>query len=217
MRYAKHTTIDLVALRQAREVLESAGYLVHTPPPELLEKGVLLAAHHPGRKEGHLLSPPEVRLVAYHGLAALDPEPTDPRPRWERPATRAREQAYAESALARAVLEVQSAPPGSRNNVLARVAFGLGRLEHLGLDRVRVLEALEEAALSTGLEHREALSTARRAWAKGAQHPRDLPVSDIPQKPVSETLTTPQTQKAGVSDTRQHRGWGKRSGWGGGR
>jgi hypothetical protein len=88
------------------------------------------------------------------------------------------------------VLEVQSTPVGQRNNVLARVAFGLGRLEHLGLDRVRVLEALEEAALSTGLSLQEARTTARRAWAKGAQHPRDLPPSSpFPAKGLAENQT----------------------------
>jgi hypothetical protein len=162
-------------LRQACAALELEGFEVETPPPDLLEQGVILTAYHHDREEGFLLSPEEVRLVAIHGLAALDPEPTDPRPRWQRSSTRNREQAYAEAALARAVLEVQSAPRGNRNNTLAKVAFGLGQLEHLGLDESRVVQALFDAALATGLEHREALSTARRGFKKGTEHPRDLP------------------------------------------
>lgn len=161
-------------LHQACAVLELEGFEIETPPLDLLEKGVILTAYHHAREEGFLLSDEEVRLVAIHGLAALDPEPTDPRPRWQRSSTRNREQAYAEAALARAVLEVQSAPRGNRNNTLAKVAFGLGQLEHLGLDESRVVQALVDAALATGLEHREAQSTAKRGFQKGAEHPRDL-------------------------------------------
>lgn len=173
--YTKHITISPVALQQARAVLEAEGFTVETPPLDLLEQVVLLTAYRPTDGEGYLLSPEEVRLLAYHGLGALDPEHPDPRPRWQRSSTRNREAAYSEAALARAVLEVQSAPVGQRNNVLSAAAFGLGQLEHLGLDERRVLEELVRAALSTGLPHAEAESTARRAWGKGTQHPRDLP------------------------------------------
>lgn len=171
----KSIVLDPAHLQQARAVLELEHFEVETPPPDLLERGVILTAYRPADGEGYLLSPEEVRLLAYHGLAALDPEPTDPRPKWQRSSTRNREQAYAEAALARAVLEVQSAPRGVRNNTLAKVAFGLGQLEPLGLDESRVVQALVDAALATGLEHREALSTARRGFKKGTEHPRDLP------------------------------------------
>ncbi|WP_027883495.1 hypothetical protein [Meiothermus rufus] len=175
MQQKKYISIQLALLQQARAALELEGFEVETPPPDLLEKGVLLTAYRPADGEGYLLSPEEVRLLACHGLAALDPEHPDPRPRWQRPTTRDRERAYAEAALARAVLEVQSASVGQRNNALARAAYGLGQLERLGLDESRVVQALIDAALATGLEHREALSTARRGFKKGTEHPRDLP------------------------------------------
>lgn len=175
MHRQKHISFQVHVLQQACEALEAKGFTVETPPPDLLEKGVILTAYNPERGEGYLFSPEEVRLLAYHGLAALDPEPQDARPRWQRDTTRNREAAYAEAALARAVLEVQSAAPGERNNTLSRAAYGLGQLEHLGLDETRVLEELVQAALVTGLSHQEALSTAKRGFKKGAQHPRDLP------------------------------------------
>lgn len=179
MHQKKYISLQLELLQQARAVLEAKGFTVETPPPDLLEKGVILTAYNPANGEGYLLDAAEVRLLAHHGLAALDPEPQDARPRWQRDTTRNREAAYAEAALARAVAEVQSAPPGQRNNTLSRAAYGLGQLEHLGLDEQRVLEELVQAALSTGLAHREALSTAKRGFERGAQHPRDLPVSDL--------------------------------------
>ncbi|MGK0618624.1 hypothetical protein [Meiothermus cerbereus] len=181
MRYTKHITISPEALQQARAVLEAEGYVAEAPTLDLLERGVILAAYRAADGEGYLLSAAEVRLVAHHGLPALDPDHPDPRPRWERSSTRDRERAYAEAALARAVLEVQSAPVGQRNNVLARAAFGLGQLEHLGLDEHRVLEELVQAALATGLTHQEALSTARRSFERGSREPRDLPPSDLAQ------------------------------------
>lgn len=184
MRYSKHITISHEALQQARTVLEAGGYAVETPPPDLLEKGIVLAAHRENADgiEGFLLSAEEIRLLALHRtLAVLDPEHQDARPRWQRPTTRDRERAYVEAALAKAVLEVQSAPRGQRNNVLSAAAYGLGQLEHLGLDEQRVLEELVQAALSTGLDHREAETTARRGWRKGTEHPRDLPPSDLAQ------------------------------------
>lgn len=175
----KHISFQVYVLQQACEALEAKGFAVETPPPDLLEKGVILTAYRAADGEGYLLSPEEVRLLAYHGLAALDPEPQDARPRWQRDTTRNREAAYAEAALARAVAEVQSAPPGQRNNTLSRAAYGLGQLEHLGLDESRVLEELVQAALVTGLDHREALSTARRSFERGSREPRDLPPSDL--------------------------------------
>ncbi|RIH84004.1 hypothetical protein Mterra_02111 [Calidithermus terrae] len=209
MRYSKHITISPEALQQARAVLEAEGFATETPPPDLLERGVLLTAYNPANGEGYLLDAAEVRLVAYHGLAALDPEHPDPRPRWERATTRDRERAYAEAALARAVLDVQSAPVGQRNNVLSAAAFGLGRLEHLGLDEQRVLDELVQAALVTGLSHQEAQSTTRRAWAKGTEHPRDLPPSDLGYSDTAgystgiQNITRPGQQKGhlGYQDT----------------
>ncbi|HEU4741030.1 MAG TPA: hypothetical protein VFS50_05460 [Meiothermus sp.] len=179
MRCTKHITISPEALQQAREVLEAEHFTVESAPLDLLERGVLLTAYRAADGEGYLLNSEEIRLLAYHGLAALDPEHPDPRPRWERATTRDRERAYAEAALARAVLEVQSAPIGERNTILSRAAYGLGQLEHLGLDEGRVLDELVQAALVAGLPYREAESTARRGWRKGVEHPRVLPPSDL--------------------------------------
>ncbi|WP_027892007.1 hypothetical protein [Calidithermus chliarophilus] len=174
----KSIVLDPAHLQQARAVLELEHFEVETPPPDLLERGVILTAYRENADdiEGYLLSAEEIRLLALHrSLSVLDPEHPNEKPRWQRSTTRDRERAYSEAALARAVLEVQSAPVGQRNNVLARAAFGLGQLEHLGLDEHRVLEELVQAALVTGLSHQEALSTAKRGFKKGAQHPRDLP------------------------------------------
>ncbi|GIW28189.1 MAG: hypothetical protein KatS3mg070_1552 [Meiothermus sp.] len=165
------STDDLAA---ARVTLEAAGFTVETPPPAVLEHNVLLVAYHPETFEGYLLTPQEIKLVAYQGLVTLDSGYPDPRPRWQRDERR-RAEKYVEAALARAIVEVQSAAPGNRNNVLSRVAFSLGQLENLGLDRMRVQDALEEAALSIGLSLQEARCTIRRGLEKGSQAPRDLP------------------------------------------
>lgn len=180
----KYITISPVALQQARALLESEGFEVETPPPELLEQGVLLTACRENADgiEGFLLSAEEIRLLALHrSLSVLDPEPQDARPRWRRESTRDRERAYVEAALAKAVLEVQSAHVGQRNNVLSAAAFGLGQLEHLGLDVDRVTEQLVQAAVSTGLSYQEAQSTAKRGFRKGSGHARGLPPSDLVQ------------------------------------
>ncbi|MBO1436083.1 hypothetical protein [Meiothermus sp. CFH 77666] len=174
--------ISRADLLKAAAALAIENFEVHTPPPNMLGAGIVLAAYRPGDGEGFMLSAAEVRLVAQHGIAALDPHNQgDDVPRWQRPDAKNRERAYVEAALARAIAEVSTAPVGNRNNVLARAAYGLGRLEALGLDLEKALQELIQAAAAAGLEVREAETTARRALAKGALNPLELPDRE-PQK-----------------------------------
>lgn len=169
------------ALLECVQVLEALGFQVNTPPPMLLALGQLLTAWSPARGEGFLLSAPECRLLAYYkSLEVLDPGWGDSRPRWERESERRREVKYLEAALANAITEMQSTGEGSRNQTLNRLAYGLARLEHLGLDRELVMQGLLEAALLVGLPEHEAQSTFRAAWERGIREPRDLPLGSPP-------------------------------------
>lgn len=178
-----HFTIDGANLLEAAAGLEAEGFEVHAPPPQILAAGVVLAAYRQADCEGYLLSAPEVRLVALHGIAALDPHRSeDASPRWGHPNAKNRERAYVEAALARAIAEVASAPMGNRNNTLTRAAYSLGRLEALGLDPEKALEELVQAAAAAGLDYREAEATARRALKKGALNPKVFGYSPSIQK-----------------------------------
>lgn len=169
--------INRQALEQARQLLEDAGFEVQAPPPTMLERGVILAAYRDSDNEGYLLGDSEIRLLAYHGMSAIDPDHPDPRPRWERDSTRDREAAYVEAALAHAVAEIATAAAGNRNNALNRAAFSLAGLEWLGLDRERAVHELVQAAITAGLASSEAAMTAQAAWRRGSEKPRDLPRS----------------------------------------
>lgn len=174
------------ALLRAKSVFEGAGFLFEMAPLHMQAHGVVTTAYRVSDGEGYLLSAAEVRLVAQHGLAALDSNWEIPKPRWEK--GKNREHLYCEAALANAVQEMQQTGVGVRNETLNRLTYGLARLEHLGLNALRTREAMFEAATSVGLTQLEAQATIKTAWAKGLQSPFDLAPNPAPQP----TAKTPQ-------------------------
>ncbi|WP_036200288.1 hypothetical protein [Meiothermus ruber] len=164
------------AVRWARLALEMEGYEVQSSA-DLLEHGALLAAWHPERQQGYLLSPSEVGLVARYG------------PRYIKGglvgtvASRANEHGegyyirrYAEAALARIVTEFEATAKSGRNNALNKLAYRLGRLvggEILSEDEARQL--VLEQARATGLENKEAERTLRSGLEAGKRKPASKP------------------------------------------
>lgn len=165
------------AVRWARLALEMEGYEVQSSA-DLLEHGALLAAWHPERQQGYLLTPSEVHLVARYG------------PRYLRGglvgyvASRSREsddgyriRRYAEAALARIVAEFQSeAREGNRNNALNRMAYQLGRLvggEIISEDEAR--ELVLGQAQTAGVGEKEANQTLHSGFKAGKRKPASRP------------------------------------------
>jgi len=165
------------AVRWARLALELEGYEVQSSA-DLLEHGALLAAWHPERQRGYLLSPAEVGLVARYG------------PEYIRGGlvgtTRGRVnendegyyiRRYAEAALARIVAEFRAqAREGNRNNALNRMAYQLGRLvggEIISEDEAR--ELVLGQAQATGIGEKEASQTLRSGLEAGKRKPASKP------------------------------------------
>jgi hypothetical protein len=77
-----------------------------------------------------------------------------------RPISSSSSSRYARGALIRAVVAVERAPAGDRNNTLNREAFGIARFVHQGLlDEDLVIAALVDAAQVSGLPAHEAEKT----------------------------------------------------------
>ena len=152
------------------------GYLAALDP-FLQDNDIVAAISNPKNGDALLLTKADVNLAARYGINWLfDPYgESDSRPRWQRGEANWLRK-YAEATLGNLVFEVSTAPEGSRNQTLNKAAFALGGL--LGwdvLDANVVLDALVSAALDSGLNYREAKSTATSAMRRGQQHPRDIP------------------------------------------
>jgi hypothetical protein len=97
--------------------------------------------------------------------------------------TDARERAYAESALQRAVATVSLAPPGTRNDVLVRESYNIGQLVGGGLiDEERAVRMLFDAALVADPQKRgnphvriKIEETIDRGLTAGRRKPRGVP------------------------------------------
>ncbi|MCS7069321.1 MAG: hypothetical protein NZN28_11930 [Meiothermus sp.] len=173
------------AVRWARLALEMEGYEVQSSA-DLLEHGALLAAWHPQRQQGYLLSPSEVHLVARYGPEYLrgglvgyvksHSHQDDPGHRIRR---------YAEAALARIVAGFQAeAREGNRNNALNRMAYQLGRL--VGGEIISEGEARELVlgqAQTVGVGGKEAERTLRSGLEAGKRKPASKPEQALGLKP----------------------------------
>lgn len=165
------------AVRWARLALEMEGYEVQASA-DLLEHGALLAAWHPERQQGYLLTPSEVHLVAHYGPEYIRGGlvgRTKSRMRSDEPGYRLRR--YAEAALARIVTEFQAeAREGNRNNALNRMAYSLGRLvggEIISEEEARAL--VFGQAQAVGIKDREAEQTLRSGLEAGKRKPSAKP------------------------------------------
>lgn len=167
-------TFDLERLHQAITVLENEGFTVTFAPVELWQHHCLLTAWHNIRGEGFLIDVAELGHIIQYGTLYLDPfAEEDTEPRYKRSDNLSRIRHYAEAVMARAISEVQTAQPGARNQTLSRNAFLVGRyLLGWELNQDTVMGQLLEAALSIGLDHREANATIKRGLEAGSRNPR---------------------------------------------
>jgi hypothetical protein len=165
------------AVRWARLALEMEGYEVQSSA-DLLEHGALLAAWHPERQRGYLLSPAEVGLVARYGPEYIRGGLVGT----IRGCVLENDEGYyirryAEAALARIVAEFQAqAREGNRNNALNRMAYQLGRLvggEIISEDEAR--ELVLGQAQATGIGEKEASQTLRSGLEAGKRKPSSKP------------------------------------------
>jgi putative DNA primase/helicase len=116
----------------------------------------------------HLPEPPESLLDA---LDPLRPEP----PRANGHPHGTIPDAYVRAAVDAECRAVASAPEGQRNDTLNRAAFALGQLVGAhALGRREAEARLLAAALTCGLDHREADATIRSGLDGGEQHPRQI-------------------------------------------
>jgi hypothetical protein len=80
---------------------------------------------------------------------------------------------YGPAALAREANRVATTTKGSRNDTLNRAAFNLGQLIAAGhLTETQVTDELTAAAVSAGLDQREAERTIASGIRAGQRHPR---------------------------------------------
>lgn len=133
-----------------------------------------------------ILDRDQVDLDAFRALAACRPQR-----RAAQPSTAAinsgNSTAYGSRALESEVAELLRAQEGNRNNQLNTSAFKLGQLVAGGeVDEGEALEALERAALGTGLEPDEIRRTLERAVADGKAGPRKAPEKPA-QRPVARS------------------------------
>ena len=165
------------AVRWARLALEMEGYEVQSSA-DLLEHGALLAAWHPQRQQGYLLTPSEVGLVARYGPEYVKGGLVGT------VASRSHHgedgyhiRRYAEAALARIVADFQAdSREGNRNNALNRMAYQLGRLvggEIISEEEARQLVLGQ--AQTTGVGEKEASQTLRSGLEAGKRKPASKP------------------------------------------
>lgn len=138
---------------------------------------------------GYIIAPPSP------GYAIVDDSPLAELPQWLLNAILRRERevrrpppdpgiipdAYVRAAVDAETRAVANASEGSRNDTLNRAAFALGQLVGAhALGRREAESRLLAAALTCGLDHREADATIRSGLDAGEQHPRRVE----PRKPA---------------------------------
>jgi hypothetical protein len=171
----RYTNIDNHKLYQTVAILEQASYTVTFAPVELWQHRCILTAWHPVTGEGFMVGPDELGLIIHYGAGYLDPYQygNELQARHQNKNNPNRIRHYAEAVIARAICDVQTAQPGIRNQTLSRAAFVVGRyLLGWQLDPDSVQGQLLEAALQTGLDHREANTTIKRGLDAGQRNPR---------------------------------------------
>lgn len=138
-----------------------------------------LAPHVDTRGEGgQVVVPPSIHPVdrtAYRFVSTGEPGPWPVAHAPAPPAT-PRGTGYADTALAREVHAVRTAPEGQRNDTLNKAAYNAGQLVAGGaLDQSRVESELLSAAGMAGLSEREARATIASGIRAGAKAPRTVP------------------------------------------
>lgn len=164
-------------IRAAREALEAEGFQVETSLV-ILEAGGVLAAWHPGRREGFILSPVEVRMLARYGkdyikdgLVGLAKSKV-PGPNYGETSRR-----YFEAALARITNEFrEAAVQGNRNNALNKAAYAIGRFVGSGvITEEEAREITIGLGLGVGLPQHEVEATVKSGLEAGQKNPVEIP------------------------------------------
>lgn len=167
--------VDTQRLNHAKLVLEAAGLIVTVAPIELWQHRHILNAWNPTTGDGYLICAEELGLICRYGADYLNPYGYGGgyQARYKDKGNPNRLKHYAEAVIARAVNDIQTSQPGSRNQTLSRAAYVVGRfLLGWQLDPDSVQGQLLEAALTTGLDHREAHSTIKRGLEAGQRNPK---------------------------------------------
>ena len=123
----------------------------------------------------------------------------------KRPFTTPIQSRYAEKALQTELEIIKSTQEGNRNNQLNISTFNLGQLiGSQALNEEKVIELLLEAALSTGLEHSETLTTIRGGLQAGKTKPRQTPISQFAQekKGTKTNLPKPNSKDSRTGEPR---------------
>jgi hypothetical protein len=156
-------------------LLEGEGFDVVLPPLEFQAHDLCLFASNSTTGEAYSIRTDELGLILHYGRAYFNPHGYR-LPKHKDKTNPNRIKHYAESVLARVVVEVQSAKPGARNAALYRAACTMGRfLFGWNLNPDSVQAQLLDAALTSGLrggEH-EARATIRSGFKAGQKKPKD--------------------------------------------
>ncbi|MGL4608128.1 MAG: hypothetical protein ACRCYY_00360 [Trueperaceae bacterium] len=215
-------TVNPQKFQEAVSVLENAGHTVTFAPIELWSHRCVLTAFNPVTGEGYLIGSDELGLLCHYGIAYLNPHNFS-EPRYKAKDNVNRLKHYAEAVLARAIVDIQTAQPGTRNQTLYKAAFVIGRyLLGWHLDPDSVQAQLLDAALQSGLQggEREARTTIKSGLKAGQKQARD-PDDLMNNSPFDEHPSSSNKSQALSSKNRfdeQHHNplgeWAKPSPWG---
>ncbi len=165
----RRVSFDPDILERAVIVLEAAGYIVSTPPPNLIADGIALAAYRAVDDDGHLVAFAELGHIVHYGACYLGGGVPESRPpAWSQKDVRAR----LETALSKWCLEVATAPDGLKQEALHRRSYTIGGLVGSGqVQEHEALERLERAGLESGLDAGRVRATVKRSLERGSREP----------------------------------------------
>jgi hypothetical protein len=115
------------------------------------------------------------------------------------PAAAGANPSYVQAAVAAELERVRTAADGTRNDTLNAAAFNLGQFIGAGhLEYFATFDALHAAAMTAGLDVREADKTIRSGFGAGEQQPRAVPSTTVAADSLAAMapLTTPRPPAA---------------------
>jgi hypothetical protein len=98
-----------------------------------------------------------------------------------------RERAFAATALANSIVEIEQAGRGTRNNTLNSVAYRIGRMIGRGwIEELAVVDGLLQGCHSNGLVNDDGLGSVRNTIESGLSAGRGHPHSDLQDRAISQ-------------------------------
>jgi hypothetical protein len=169
-----HLEFNLEKLDHVMFLSGQAGYTPRVAPYELWRHSCLIAIWHPDKRQGYLISHLELGLIVHYGIETyLNPHNFSV-PIYKDELHPNRLRAFAESAIARAIVDVETAAPGTSNAALNRAAFVLGRFAlgwHIDPDSIQ--GQLLEAAMQRGTNKGEARAVIASGYKTGQRTPKE--------------------------------------------